>query len=437
MDNRPKPSFLDSIRMVHDLRHVYRPTRSAIDERKAINEHEYNEQKKFASFVSAHGASDITIYGTTKGGANFVLCEPQIWNGGLLIYCHGHRAQGHGLIAELDLKGTCYQELLKEGWMIAGTSYRRTGVVIKDSQEDVLELREFICRRYSLPRLVLLEGQSMGGAIATLMAERYPELVHGVLAVGAALNWRRDKMSNEEETKIELLHTPLVPVLFLTNESELSPVKQYISKTLESGADVIRPALWEVSRPGHNWTNQLERLSAIKYLIKWIKFGTFITCREKNNTYQPIPSSSIPTFDEKRGIGKVVHVTVHNSFVINFTPNHLRTLGIRKRGTKFNLTVVTDGRKFTSEVNFDQYPFVHSKRGELIAFAEPDHDNIVISIHNVQGLHRSVFVMGRVMVGDRVLIPFLKQKRRMGKVRIPKGLLSKPMKELRKRDGKV
>ena len=68
----------------------------------------------------------------------------------------------------------CYQTLLQEGWILAGTSYRREGVIIMDSQMDILELREFVCKRYSLPRLVLLEGQSMGGAIVTLMAERYP-----------------------------------------------------------------------------------------------------------------------------------------------------------------------------------------------------------------------------------------------------------------------
>ncbi len=51
----------------------------------------------------------------------------------------------------------------------------------------------------------------------------------------------------------------------------------------------VVPAIWEVSRPGHNWTQQSERYNAIVNLLQWIKHGTFITRRRWNNTVVSIP----------------------------------------------------------------------------------------------------------------------------------------------------
>ena len=40
--------------------------------------------------------------------------------------------------------------------------------------------------------------------------------------------------------------------------------------------EVITPAVWEISRPGHNWTNQQERYTAIMNILQWIKFGRYL-----------------------------------------------------------------------------------------------------------------------------------------------------------------
>jgi hypothetical protein len=53
------------------------------------------------------------------------------WNNRLLLFAHGHRPLGTGLIADLGPTQEFYQHLLGEGWMIGMTSYRREGIVVE------------------------------------------------------------------------------------------------------------------------------------------------------------------------------------------------------------------------------------------------------------------------------------------------------------------
>lgn len=66
--------------------------------------------------------------------------------------------------------------MLKDGWLVAMTSYRRNGRVVRDAMEDVNQLRQYIVDNWGAPTLCLLEGRSMGGCIATCLAENYPHL---------------------------------------------------------------------------------------------------------------------------------------------------------------------------------------------------------------------------------------------------------------------
>mmetsp|Transcript_39640 Transcript_39640/g.64514 ORF Transcript_39640/g.64514 Transcript_39640/m.64514 type:complete len:309 (+) Transcript_39640:44-970(+) len=212
--------------------------------------------------------SNIIISGQISG-AHFKIAEPEQWSGSLLIYAHGYRPKGHGLQVELDLsEGSCYKLLINEGWIVAATSYRREGVILADSMLDVVNLKRFVEQRYGAAREVIVEGQSMGGAVATLLAENQqkniqqqrrgisrsnmnnvckPE-ISGVLAVGAALMWRKDTIT-EEEKAIAFTHTPLIPILYLTNYTELGPINQYIEswkrrrKEEEGGQDADSDSL--------------------------------------------------------------------------------------------------------------------------------------------------------------------------------------------------
>lgn len=375
-------------------------------------------------------AVDIVVNGRILG-AKFSVCEPtkgiKAWNGCLLLYAHGFRPEGYPMVVELDTDGSCYQRLLEDGWIIAATSYRRTGVILKDAMDDVINLRCWVARRYGQPHLVLLEGQSMGGAICTLLSEREPLLFDGVLGVGAALMTRKDRQSEEDKQQV-LKQWPLIPILFLTNESELGPIQQYvagvsqhINQPKRGGAEEaekeeqeapILPAIWTVSRPGHNWTNQEERHSAIMALVSWLTYGTFITVRTANKTCPtqcpPSDVSFVYEADSKSkgskqgpalfATGKVTEVSHHGSFATNFTDQDLSTMAVIAPGTSFKVTV--NDRTF--KVIFDVYPFVKCQKGDMIAFTEPDQGFVVIAIHNVAGQESAADAAGRVKVGDGI-----------------------------------
>ena len=65
--------------------------------------------------------------------------------------------------------------LLDEGWLVATTSYRRNGPIVADAMADLDALRAHIAATLGEPQRVLLAGDSMGGLIVTLMAERVPQ----------------------------------------------------------------------------------------------------------------------------------------------------------------------------------------------------------------------------------------------------------------------
>ncbi|MDO8540800.1 MAG: hypothetical protein Q7S40_10225 [Opitutaceae bacterium] len=202
-------------------------------------------------------------------GAKFTLARPSRWNGHLLLLAHGYRAEDRPLVADLNPSHGAIKTLLDEGWMVAKTSYRRNGIIITDAISDLDALRNYIAEKFSPPDRVLLEGESMGGLIVTLMAERdvtIPPLYAGAIAIGAALQAR------EANSTVGLSMQPKIPLLFLSNQSEIEGPRLYVSADIPGSASV-RPALFRVLRNGHVNVNQHERLVAIRALNAWLDHG--------------------------------------------------------------------------------------------------------------------------------------------------------------------
>jgi pimeloyl-ACP methyl ester carboxylesterase len=69
------------------------------------------------------------------------------------------------------------------GYAFATTSYRANGLVAPEATEDLVELKATVRRRYRPdPGRSVIVGFSEGGLVATLAAERYPDLFDGALA---------------------------------------------------------------------------------------------------------------------------------------------------------------------------------------------------------------------------------------------------------------
>ena len=127
--------------------------------------------------------------GRQEGGAIYRICMPQSggWNGDLIVFAHGYVAPNEPLeIPEDQLKlpgGLTIPEVANRlGFAFATTSYRTTGLAVRQGVEDLRDLVRLFTEAYGEPRHVYLIGGSEGGIITALAVERYPEVFDGGLA---------------------------------------------------------------------------------------------------------------------------------------------------------------------------------------------------------------------------------------------------------------
>lgn len=308
-------------------------------------------------------------------GAKFTVARPARWNRNLVLLAHGYRGEDRPLVADLFPEHLAYRTLLAEGWMVAKTSYRRNGIIVADALADLDALREHIATKYGELDRVLVEGESMGGLIATLIAEREPDVTinvrpryAGAIAIGAALDVR------EPNGTLGLSLQPRLPLLFLTNQSELEGPRRYVAADLPR-SPAIRPTLFRVSRDGHVNVNQQERLVAFRALNAWLDRGPSALPPVPRDalffdaTVVPAPQASqIKLHADGRGFdARVIEVSaVYGNIFLNAQPADFAAATIGKM-TWFQLSAhgqtfrVLHGRDFSSV-----------KRGEWVVFPNAD-----------------------------------------------------------------
>lgn len=317
-------------------------------------------------------------------GAKFTLARPKgVWNGRLLLHAHGYRAEGSPLIADLPVTQKAYATLLKEGWMVATTSYRRNGVILIDAIADIDALRAHIAETYGEPKMVVLEGESMGGAIVTLLAEREIGVYAGAVAIGAALGVR------ETNGVGGVTLQPKIPVLFLTNQSEMEGPKGYVQRvTTEArlNQSIVAPVLFKVSRNGHVNVNQSERLATLRALTSWIENGreslpkpTPVSAGGAGTVYGaveffdatvpalPQPSQVEFAADNRSLTATVSEVSaIYGNAFINLQPDDLARLGVPPGGF---LQLEVGEQKFRIRYGRD---FSSVERGQWVLFPNAD-----------------------------------------------------------------
>jgi pimeloyl-ACP methyl ester carboxylesterase len=260
--------------------------------------------------------------------------------------------------------------------MIATTSFRRNGAIISDAIADLDALREHIVKTYGTPDRVLLEGESMGGLIVTLMAEREPDFVSatprlydGAVAIGAALEMREDNMT------VGLTLQPKIPLLFLTNQSELDGPRHYVMpKTLPDNAGV-RPVLFRVSRNGHINVSPRERVAALRTVNDWIDGGRETLPKPEEgqlffDATQPLewPASLVMLHADHRGFdARVMEINgLYGNVAINAQPDDFAAAGI-KLFMWLQLKTGDQTQRIRYARDFDSV-----KRGEWVVFPFAD-----------------------------------------------------------------
>ncbi len=206
----------------------------------------------------------------TLEGSFFTIALPDAttsWNRRVLLIAHGYRPTDAPLVADLTLAHAAYRTLVDEGWAVAKTSYRRNGLIVADGITDLDNLLAEVTRRLGSPDRVIVEGDSMGGLIAALLAER-GQPVNGAIAIGAALDLR------EPGGISGINFHPQIPLLFLANRSEIAgPIAYLNTATDRDAAAPLDPVLFRIDRDGHVNVNQAERLYAIRQLNRWLDDG--------------------------------------------------------------------------------------------------------------------------------------------------------------------
>jgi pimeloyl-ACP methyl ester carboxylesterase len=303
-------------------------------------------------------------------GAAFAVANPSApWNHNLLLIAHGYRPDSAPLIADLHPERASNGILLEEGWMVATTSYRRNGLIVGDAIADLDALRAFIVDKYGDLDRVILEGESMGGLIVTIMAERDKGPYQGAVVFDAALYVK------ETDMKVGMSLLPRIPLLFVATEREVKAPKLYLTALTSRPDPVVQPVLFLIKREGHTNINQAEHLAAFRALNAWIDRGRdALPQPAENEPYfdatvplDPGPSTALPHPDHRGFDCRVAEVdAVYGNVLLDAQASDFQSAGIAPM-TFFQLRA---GGKLYRALYGRTYSDV--KTGEWILFPDAD-----------------------------------------------------------------
>lgn len=143
------------------------------------------------------------VTGELSGGAQYKVCVPVSgWNGDLVLWAHGYVLRDDPLTFQDELPGNppiALPDLVQSlGYAFAAATYAENGLVVPQAQQDLLNLLEVFKQAFQQQTgqpyngRVYVTGASMGGLIATLLAEKHPDKFAGALAAcGIVGDFRR------------------------------------------------------------------------------------------------------------------------------------------------------------------------------------------------------------------------------------------------------
>ncbi len=264
------------------------------------------------------GEEDYEVESGEIDGVLYDVAVAKDWNGKLLLFNHGLIFDHLPLSTYMEPDREPFRTLLKEGWMVAASSYRRNGLVVNDAAEDVLILHSSLVREYGRPKRTLLMGESMGGAVSLRLVESLPERFHGAVILGRGL------MSRDTDSQFIFSYQPEAPVLFMSNQSEMDQALEYFFKSRETGKET---ALWSIQRDGHINFNEAEFVAAVRALDHWVETGEIE--REKDATVALEGEESSARFADGGAYGKILKTDpTFGNLTVDFVAADFNRLGV-------------------------------------------------------------------------------------------------------------
>jgi hypothetical protein len=138
----------------------------------------------------------------TLGGAKYSIVLPKKWNGTLLLYSHGYRFAHPGppsftppatnaQVSSTDGDGSgsdpLSQKLLAKGYALAGSAYRSNGWAVADGVAADEALHDRFAKLVGTPHRTYVWGDSLGGLITEIVAEKNPSWVDGAAPMCGAV----------------------------------------------------------------------------------------------------------------------------------------------------------------------------------------------------------------------------------------------------------
>lgn len=134
---------------------------------------------------SATSAGGITTYSGVLDGVGYRVQVPGQWNGTLILWSHGDYSGYVPTLDQISLAGqpATAQWLLSRGYALAASNYSTPdGWVVQQALTDQIALLNWYDKNVGQPRQTITAGNSMGGLIAVLLAERNPGQFSAVLS---------------------------------------------------------------------------------------------------------------------------------------------------------------------------------------------------------------------------------------------------------------
>jgi pimeloyl-ACP methyl ester carboxylesterase len=130
----------------------------------------------------------VACTGEIKGAPYEIKLPTTKWNGTLIIYNHGYRVAqpappDFAAVDRSALPTGDYTDvidsLLAQGYAIAGSAFKTNGWDTLDAVADDEALHQFFVDKVGEPTRVYVMGDSLGGLITEMVAEKHPEWVNG------------------------------------------------------------------------------------------------------------------------------------------------------------------------------------------------------------------------------------------------------------------
>jgi pimeloyl-ACP methyl ester carboxylesterase len=179
-------------------------------------------------FLTASAASTYTEYNGNLAGASYTVRIPspiETWNRNLVVYCHGysHAMPADPLLTSVEGSSDWAAATIAAGAAFAITSNGAGGYCVQQGMDATYQLTQYVKSTYSATGKVYLVGVSMGGNIALLLGEKYPNIYSGVLDVCGVKNatetynlaaWVGTTDNSAVEAQIQAFNAPIPPYPF-------------------------------------------------------------------------------------------------------------------------------------------------------------------------------------------------------------------------------